>query len=342
MTGHAEGFRKQEHRTGAAAAAVRRGMCRREGIEHVVAIETGVVSPVHSRPGGEIVPGMVLLKPGAERHLVVLDDEDDRQALDGGEVERLVDLASLGRSIAHPGQSHTSHAQLAKREAVPRDHRCQAAHHANRCDNAVGATADVQIASGIPRILRGQVALQHVGDAHPHLVAGTGIADHRAHHVTVGPLALERVHRPDRRRLLAGTQPRLRDHTLPDPTFERDIVETKAKQASVEREELLCGERLDRAAPLRVPLDRRLVTPRHFGVRRPVDIFRRIEGRVASQVSSPCPRRSDDSAGFARRTSARSAVSSTSSGRRSAASLKAARRSSASSSSTWYSCPARW
>src|SRR2546430_11834285 len=78
VTTHAEGL-GHEHRRAVPGAAALGGESRgRVGVEHVITVELGAPDAVARRPVGEAARKAVLVEPGAEGHLVVLDDEDGR------------------------------------------------------------------------------------------------------------------------------------------------------------------------------------------------------------------------------------------------------------------------
>src|SRR5690606_31706440 len=116
-------------------------------------------------------------------------------------------------------------------------------------------------------------AAEKVLDRYAELVAGTGVADHRRDDVAA---ALERVHRADRRGLLARAEPRLRDHALPDPALQGEVVQAVAEQALIERKELRLIQRGDDGLALGVRFQTCPELRDQLRVRSPVDVLGRI------------------------------------------------------------------
>ncbi len=165
----------------------------------------------------------------------------------------------------------------AEAQADAGDHCCQTAHHADGRDNTVLAAADVKIAAAARRVGCRQVASQHIGDRHPHLVARAGVADHWTDDVALRAPAVEGMDRANRRRFFARPEPCLRDHPLPHPALQGYVVQAEAHQPGVERQQSFHAERLDAASPFGIPVDRLAVTLHDLQIRFPVDVFRGIE-----------------------------------------------------------------
>ena len=91
------------------AAALTRALDRyARGLEHgldVVAVHRDAGEPVGARALDRVDSELELVR-GRVGEAVVLEDEDDRQALDAGHVHRLVPLAVGGRAFAEVGHGH--------------------------------------------------------------------------------------------------------------------------------------------------------------------------------------------------------------------------------------------
>ena len=134
-------------------------------------------------------------------------------------------------------------------------HARQGADHGDRGDDAVLQPAHVEILPASRRVCRGEIAAEHIRDRHPHLVAGTCVANHRADHIARFALAPQGVDRTDRDGLLTGSEPGLGDDALLDPPLERDVVKAETKQAAVESEQIRRAEPTYLGLPLRLFLD---------------------------------------------------------------------------------------
>ena len=218
----------------------------------------------------------MLLQPRAERDLVVLEDEDRRDPLYRCEVRALVCGGGLGRAVPHPGEGDARLVLQLEGQRDAGDHRHHVAHVGDRLEHAVGEGADVEVAAARRRIVRRQVGPQHVGDRHPQLAAGGGVADHRRDDVAPRP-ALERVHRANRRRLLSRAEPRLGEHTGADPALELDVVEAGPQQTGVQLELRLRGESCHDRGPLGGALHGRPELAHQGRVGLPGDVLRGIE-----------------------------------------------------------------
>ena len=86
-------LRLDEGRAAAASRAVDGLAARRIAGEDVGAVHDDAGDPVAGRAHGDVLDRQLLLGRDADRVAVVLDDEHERQLVDRGEVERLVDVA---------------------------------------------------------------------------------------------------------------------------------------------------------------------------------------------------------------------------------------------------------
>src|SRR2546426_371525 len=90
VSAHAERFSEKQRRSVACAAACGGDPGRGIRVEHVVAVERRAPDPVAGRPVLEVGGKMMLIETGAQRHLVVFDDENGGGAPPGGEVGALL------------------------------------------------------------------------------------------------------------------------------------------------------------------------------------------------------------------------------------------------------------
>ena len=74
----------------------------------------------------------MLLQRGAERDLVVLDDEDDGEFLYCGEVRALVRRGRLGGAVAHPREGDPRLLPQLEAQRDPRHHGHDVAHVRDR------------------------------------------------------------------------------------------------------------------------------------------------------------------------------------------------------------------
>src|SRR3954468_12259862 len=80
------------------------------------------------------------------RVLVVLEDEDDRQALDAGPVHRLVEVAARGRPVAEPRHRHALLVTQLERHPEPGRDQHHVGEHRDHPDAALRAVAEVDVA----------------------------------------------------------------------------------------------------------------------------------------------------------------------------------------------------
>src|SRR5713226_9524661 len=227
------------------------------------------------RPVAEVAGEVMLSEPRAQRDLIVLDDKDGGEPLHRGEVGPLMRRGRLGGAVAHPGQGDAGLVVHLERERDAGDDRHHVAHMGDRLQHAPGPRPDVQIAPARRRVVAAEIGAQHVGDRHPQLAAGGGVADHRGHDVAP---PLERMHRPHRGGLLARAEPRLGDDPRAHPALQLDVVQPGAHQAGVERELRLSRQPGHQGRARRIPLDGRPEAPHEGRIRRPGNVLRRIEG----------------------------------------------------------------
>src|SRR5207253_7950681 len=93
-------FSEKQRRSVACAAACGGDPGRGIRVEHVVAVERRAPDPVAGRPVLEVGGKMMLIETGAQRHLVVFDDENGGDALHGGEVGAFVRRGRFRRPVA--------------------------------------------------------------------------------------------------------------------------------------------------------------------------------------------------------------------------------------------------
>ncbi len=145
---------------------------------------------------------------------------------------------------------------------------------------------DVQIAAAARRVRRREIGAQHVGDRHPHLAAGRGVADHRREDVDA---ALERVHGPDGGRFLSGPQPGLGNDAGADPALQLDIVQACAQQAAIKLELGVGSQGGYDPGALGIIFDRGSECPDQRGIRLPVDVLRWVEGGEPLHITKTFP-----------------------------------------------------
>src|SRR2546425_763556 len=294
MAAHAERLRNQQRRPIPRSTPLGGDSCDRVRVEHVVAVEGRSPNAVACGPILEIGGEMVLLETRTQRDLIVLDDENGGDVLDGREVGALMRRGGLGRSIADPRERHTRLTLDLEGQRDPRDHRHHVAHVRDRLQHAVGEGADMKVAPGARRIGGGEVGAQHVGDRHPHLAARRGVADHRRDDVFA---ALERLHRPDRGRFFAGAQPRLRDDAGADPALQLDVMQPGPQQAAVHLELGVARQPAHDCGTLGICFDGGAERLHEGGIRFPIDVLRWVErgeplhGTPATLRPRTCPSR---------------------------------------------------
>ena len=180
----------------------------------VVAIDDDALKTVGRRA---IARGMFHRRHVADRRVfhveIVLADEDDRQLPDGGEIERLVERANIGRAVAEEADGHVLLAEILRAPGRATGDRQM------RADNRIGAEHVM--------LDRGQVHRAALA-AHEADVAQHQFAEHALHRgaagerMRVAAIGAERLvalaHRdakPRRDRLLAERQmARALDHVL--------------------------------------------------------------------------------------------------------------------------------
>jgi len=84
------------------AAALGRELRRGIRVEHVVAVERRVRDAIARGPVCEVAGQVMLVEAGPEGNLIVLDDEDGGNLLDGGEIRALVCGRGVGGAVAPP------------------------------------------------------------------------------------------------------------------------------------------------------------------------------------------------------------------------------------------------
>ena len=206
VAAHPERLGDQQRRTLAATASLGREGRERVAIQHVVAVEHATPHTVRRRPVREALRRrreVMLRESCAERHLVVLDDEDGRHPPDGGEVQPFMKNARLGASVTDPGERHGVAAARAHGERDPGHHGRAVAHDADGRQDAAREVAVVAVAAARWAVGGAHVGPEHVRHRHAHLVAGAGVTDHWRDHVAhrrrVEARARARPWRPPRR-----------------------------------------------------------------------------------------------------------------------------------------------
>src|SRR6267378_7679757 len=106
MPSHSERLGDEQRRSLTPAAALGRELRRSIRVEHVVAVEGRVRDAIARRPVCEVAGQVMLVEAGPEGNLIVLDDEDGGNLLDGGEIRALVCGRGVGGAVAHPRQRH--------------------------------------------------------------------------------------------------------------------------------------------------------------------------------------------------------------------------------------------
>src|SRR2546428_6443360 len=143
VAAHAKRLGDEHGRPLAVAAARGREPGGSVGVEHVVAVEPGSPDAVLRRPFPEVAGEVMLVEPRAERHLVVLQDEDRGDPLDGGEVRGFVRGGGLGRAVPHPRQGDAALAPHLERERHTRDDGHHVTHVRDGLQHAVSPGAHV-------------------------------------------------------------------------------------------------------------------------------------------------------------------------------------------------------
>src|SRR5690606_1098850 len=124
---------------------------------------------------------------------------------------------------------------------------------------------------------RCEVGTQTLHEGHPHLVQRPCVPDHWSDDVA---LPVQRMNATDRHGLLARTEPRLRDDTLPDPALERVIVQAEANHSRVQVEQRALVERAHDLGPRRVGMHALPERPDEGRISLPVDVLGGIEDRA--------------------------------------------------------------
>jgi hypothetical protein len=146
----------------------------------------------------------MLVQPGSEGDLIILQHVDNRHLQDGGHIYTFVRSGRFGCAVADPRQDYARFAALLEGEADASDHGTQSRDLACGRNHTSVQAAHVEALPFTGRILCRQVFAQHVGNADSHLMARSGIPDHRADDVL---LPIERVNITDRYRFFARTKP---------------------------------------------------------------------------------------------------------------------------------------
>src|ERR1051325_2824846 len=115
--------------------------------------------------------------------------------------------------------------------------------------------------------------------------AAAPAAPYRGPRAPPPPPGLQRVPRPPGAAPLARPEPRLGDHPRAHPAFQLDVVEAGAQQPGVQSDHALGREPSDDGGALGIPLERLAEGAHQGGVRLPLDVLGRIEGREAPYFS---------------------------------------------------------
>jgi hypothetical protein len=225
---------------------------------------------------------MMLSEFRSERDLVVLYDDDERDALLRRQVHAFVELAGLCRAVANPRHSDAPLAGELEGQGYARHYGNHCADVADGSDDVVRDVANVEVAACVRRVRGREVTAQHVGNRHALLVAGARVADHRRYDV----VGFECVDAADRGGFFAGAEPRFRDHAGLHPAFQCNVVKAVSDEAGVEREELLDGQRGDDGLSVGDSANRFGVRGDVNGIGRPVEVLGRVEGGKAFHRSA--------------------------------------------------------
>src|SRR5688572_21544037 len=181
VSAHAERLGHQQRRSFAPTAAFDGEGRDPVRIEHVIPVELPAPHPVRARPIRKARAGrgqVMLLEAGAERHLIVLDDEDGWRATDGGEVEPFVRDPRLGAPVPDPRHRDLPRATDGERERDAGNDRHHVANVTDRRDHAVLERAVVPISPPRRAVGRAHIRAKGVGDGHAHLRTCTAVSYH--------------------------------------------------------------------------------------------------------------------------------------------------------------------
>jgi len=104
----------------------------------------------------------MLIQSGTQRHLVVLDDEDGGETLNGSEVDSLMEPGRLGRPISDPAQDDPVAASLLEGQSDTRGNGDHVGEVRNRREYSVPEISNVPISPTGRRVRRPEVTPQHV------------------------------------------------------------------------------------------------------------------------------------------------------------------------------------
>ncbi len=209
----------------------------------------------------------------AQGNLVVLDHEDHGEPLYRRKVERLVGGPRLHRSVPDPREGYAVDTVHAQGQRQADGDGWNVADVGDRLQHPVLERPHVPVAPRRRGVRRGQVPSQHVGDGHAHLAARPRISDHRRYHVH---RSVQSMHWSHCGGLFARGQPRLRYHSLLDPTLEHHVVEARPQHAAIQAEPLLRSKAIHDGLPIGIALTRLRELPDELRVGLPVDVLGRI------------------------------------------------------------------
>ena len=204
MGPHAEALGLDEERPRASAGLIDgwpHGLVDGDGVKP---IDDSALDAVGRGAVGDVGDGHLLLGALGDGVAVVLDEEDDGQLVDGGEVERLVEVATAGAALATAGEGDDRVVAHLRRERDP-----DSVHKLGGDDAGLGEHAALRAAP-----VRGHLPSEGVGvvalpkDVEHGLARGHAEHEHDAEIAVVGSgvvnASLERHARANLRGFLSG------------------------------------------------------------------------------------------------------------------------------------------
>src|SRR6266852_649027 len=223
-----------DERRSVARAGARDGLFGHEVAGHrVAAVDGHARESVPRRALGDVLHRVLLVERRGDREAVVLADEDLRQLVDGGEVERLVRVAFGTGAFAVVG-----HDDLVGAVHLQRVSDAGAVHHLRRDRRAARDDVESRVREMAWRLLAARSRIGRLGEHRKHEVQRGRAHAHAEHDVAVvgrHPVVL-RLQRPahaDLRGLVAGDRDDERRAALPVEDLEA-VVDLPPEQDEVE------------------------------------------------------------------------------------------------------------